>query len=47
MMNEGFVAYLKQSGFEVSELSIEQGYAAMMDVGQTMEAWIDSRTATL
>jgi len=41
MLNEGFVAYLKQSGLASSELPIEQGYSTMLTLGQTMEAWID------
>ena len=42
MMNEGFVAYLKQAGLQVSELPIEQGYSSMHTLGQTMKDWIDS-----
>lgn len=40
MLNEGFVAYLKQSGIPSSELSLEQGYASMLSTGQTMEGWL-------
>ncbi len=40
MLNEGFVAYLKQSGLPSSELPIEQGYSSMITLGQTMEDWI-------
>lgn len=40
MLNEGFVAYLKQSGIRSAELPVEQGYSSMMTVGQTMEDWI-------
>ena len=42
MMNEGFVAYLKQSGLQESELPIEQGYSSMVTMGQTMKEWIKS-----
>jgi len=45
MLNEGFVACLKQLGLQSSELPVEQGYSSMETMGQTMEAWIDhSRT---
>ena len=40
MLNEGFVACLKQMGLQVSELPIEQGYASLETLGQTMEDWI-------
>lgn len=40
MLNEGFVAGLKQMGLKVSELPIEQGYASMMAANQSMEDWI-------
>ena len=40
MLNEGFVAYLKQIGIKTSELSLEKGYSSMLTMGQTMEAWI-------
>jgi Fe-S-cluster containining protein len=40
MLNEGFVAYLKQVGLISSELPMEQGYASMVTMGQTMEGWI-------
>jgi len=42
MLNQGFVAYLKQRGFKVSELPLEQGYSTMVTLGQTMEDWIES-----
>jgi Fe-S-cluster containining protein len=42
MLNEGFVAYLKQSGIRSAELPLEQGYASMLGTGQTMEEWIGS-----
>ena len=41
MLNEGFVAYLKQRGFKGSELPLEQGYSTMVTLGQTMEDWIE------
>ena len=45
MMNQGFVAYLKQMGFQSSELPIEQGYSSLITFGQTMEGWIESRNS--
>lgn len=42
MMNEGFVGYLKQRGMESSELPIEQGYASLQTLGQTMEDWLSA-----
>jgi hypothetical protein len=42
MMNQGFTAYLKQSGIQSSELPMEQGYSSMVSMGQTMEDWIGS-----
>jgi len=39
MLNEGFVAYLKQAGIRSSELPVEQGYSSMVTMGQTMEDW--------
>jgi Fe-S-cluster containining protein len=42
MLNEGFVAYLKQSGIQSAELPLEQGYSSMISTGQTMEDWIGS-----
>ena len=42
MLNEGFVAYLKQSGIRSSELSMEQGYATMVTMGHNMEDWLSS-----
>lgn len=44
MLNEGFVAYLKQVGLKTSELPMEQGYSSMVTMGQTMEMWIKGRT---
>ena len=41
MLNQGFVAYLKQSGLQTTELPIEQGYLHMEEQGQTMAGWID------
>jgi Fe-S-cluster containining protein len=43
MLNQGFVAYLKQVGFQSSELPIEQGYSSLLSLGQTMKGWIESR----
>jgi len=43
MMNEGFVAWLKQAGLQVSELPIEQGYSSMLTLGQGMKEWISSK----
>lgn len=40
MLNQGFVACLKQFGLGSSELSIEQGYSSMLTSGQCMEDWI-------
>lgn len=40
MLNEGFVAGLKQLGLQSSELPLEQGYSTMVTMGQTMEDWI-------
>jgi hypothetical protein len=42
MLNEGFVAFLKDLGLQVAELPIEQGYSSMLTLGQTMEDWIKS-----
>lgn len=42
MLNEGFVAYLKQSGLKTVELPVEQGYLQMVESGQTMAGWISS-----
>ena len=44
MLNQGFVAYLKQVGIQSSELPIEQGYSSLVTLGQTMEGWIESRS---
>lgn len=44
MLNEGFVAYLKQHGFQVSELPMAQGYSSLLTLGQSMEGWIEGRT---
>jgi len=40
MLNEGFVSCLKQMGLQVSELPIEQGYASLETLGQSMDDWI-------
>ena len=45
MLNQGFVAYLKQIGFQSSELPVEQGYSSLLTLGQTMEGWIESRNS--
>ena len=42
MMNEGFVAWLKQAGLQVSELPIEQGYSSMVSMGQSTKEWLNS-----
>jgi len=46
MLNEGFVAFLKQLGLPVAELPLEQGYSSMITVGQTTDSWISNRTST-
>jgi Fe-S-cluster containining protein len=46
MLNEGFVAYLKQVGIQSTELAIEQGYSSMVTMGQTMEDWLSEGTST-
>lgn len=47
MLNEGFVAYLKQVGLQTSELPIEQGYSSVASLGQSMGDWLrSSRTST-
>jgi Fe-S-cluster containining protein len=40
MLNQGFTAGLKQLGLQVSELPVEQGYASLETLGQSMERWI-------
>jgi Fe-S-cluster containining protein len=40
MLNEGFVAWLKQHGKVSSELLLEQGYAAMLTHGQSFASWL-------
>jgi len=42
MLNEGFVACLKERGLQEAELPIEQGYASMLTLGQSMDDWIAS-----
>jgi Fe-S-cluster containining protein len=42
MLNEGFVAGLKQLGLQSAELPLEQGYSTMVTMGQTMEDWISN-----
>ena len=46
MLNEGFVAYLKQSGLPSSELPIEQGYSSMLTMGQSMKDWIEGSSTS-
>ncbi|MDF1574908.1 MAG: YkgJ family cysteine cluster protein [Bacteroidales bacterium] len=46
MLNEGFVAYLKQVGLQSRELPLEQGYVSMESLGQTMEDWIKGSGAS-
>ena len=46
MLNEGFVAYLKQIGMQSAELPVEQGYSSMVTLGQTFESWIGGRPAS-
>jgi Fe-S-cluster containining protein len=43
MMNEGFVAYLREKGLPVAELPLEQGYSSMETLGQDMDGWIRAR----
>jgi Fe-S-cluster containining protein len=43
MLNEGFVAYLRQATLQTLELPLEQGYSSMATMGQTMEDWITNR----
>ena len=47
MLNEGFVAYLKQRGLKVRELPIEQGVSQMAETGMTFRGWVDNRNHTL
>jgi Fe-S-cluster containining protein len=47
MLNQGFVAYLKQSGLHVSEWPLEQGYTGMVSMGQTMAGWISGGPSSL
>lgn len=44
MLNEGFVAYLKQNGLQSTELPLEQGYASMMQADMTLEGWLSNRS---
>jgi Fe-S-cluster containining protein len=46
MLNEGFVAYLKQSGIRSAELPLEQGYSSMVTMGQTMDDWMKGGAST-
>ena len=47
MLNEGFVACLKQMGLQVAELPIEQGYSSLVTLGQTMEDWVRTGSRNL
>jgi len=47
MLNQGFVAFLKQSGLRTSELPLEQGYTTMISLGQTMDGWISEASSSL
>ncbi len=40
MLNEGFVAWLKQNGMQSTELPLEQGYASIVTLGQDFGSWI-------
>ena len=40
MLNEGFVAYLKQIGMTSTEMPVEQGYSSLVTLEQTLETWI-------
>ncbi len=47
MLNEGFVAYLKQSGLQVLEYPIEQGINYLDSEGRTLEGWAGLHGHTL
>ena len=40
MLNEGFVAYLKQRGLPSAELPLEQSYSSVLTLGQDFSSWI-------
>jgi Fe-S-cluster containining protein len=40
MLNQGFVAFLKQAGLQSVEFPMEQGYTSMVDTDQTFRTWI-------
>ncbi|MCK4750086.1 MAG: YkgJ family cysteine cluster protein, partial [Bacteroidales bacterium] len=40
MLNEGFVAYLRQKGLHVAELPLEQGYMSLVTLDQDFDSWI-------
>jgi Fe-S-cluster containining protein len=44
MMNEGFVAFLKQIGLPTEEWPLEEGYFHVAGSGRTMETWMESRS---
>ena len=41
MMNEGFVACLREKQLNVAELPLEQGFSSMDTLGQNMAVWTD------
>jgi Fe-S-cluster containining protein len=43
MLNQGFVAHLKQIGMPSTELPLEQGYSALVALDWTFESWIRQR----
>lgn len=40
MLNEGFVAYLRQRKMESTELPLEQSYASIQTLGQDFASWL-------
>ena len=46
MLNQGFVAYLKQTRFVVTEVPLNEGYLSMKTLGQNMDGWINGTTAS-
>lgn len=46
MMNEGFVAYLKQLGVQSAELPLGRGYSSMLETIQTFDSWIDNSSSS-
>jgi Fe-S-cluster containining protein len=43
MLNEGFVANLKNSGLQTSEYPVEQGYLTILDHQLTLASWLIKR----